>query len=102
MHTRIVNFPKRLGQHARTCAHGAGTGLDKVMGFAHHYAKDMDPAVAGAIGGALGHDAAAITKTAGRAKRNLASYEQLRTAFVGQKVNNLKPLLKNYLYSWPP
>jgi hypothetical protein len=85
MHTRLANFPKRLGQHARTFAHGAGTALDKTMGLAHHYLKDADPAVAGAIGGAMGHDAAAITQTVGRAKRNLASYEQLRNTFVGKR-----------------
>ena len=85
MHTRLTNFPKVLGHHARTFAHGAGTALDKTMGLAHHYLKDADPAVAGAIGGAMGHDAAAITQTVGRAKRNLASYEQLRSTFVGKR-----------------
>ena len=85
MHASIRNFPKQLGQHARTFARGAGTAMDKALGTAHHYMKNVDPTVAGAIGGALGHDAAAVTKTVGRTKQNLASYEQLRHSLVGAR-----------------
>jgi len=38
MHIRGANFTtRRLGQHARTFAHGAGTALDKAVGAARHY-----------------------------------------------------------------
>ncbi len=57
MLTRLVNFPKQLGQHARTFMRGAGTALDKSLGTAHHYMRNVDPSVAGTIGGALGHEA---------------------------------------------
>jgi hypothetical protein len=85
VHANLRNLPKRLGQHARTFAHGLGTGIDKAMGNAHHYMKDMDPAVAGVIGGAMGHDRAAITRVVARAKQNVASYEELRKGLVGQR-----------------
>jgi hypothetical protein len=85
VHANLKNLPKRLGQHARTFAHGLGTALDKSMGTAHHYMKDMDPVVAGVIGGALGHDRAAITNVVARAKQNVASYEELRKGLVGQR-----------------
>jgi hypothetical protein len=85
VHANLRNLPKRLGQHARTFAHGLGTGIDKALGNAHHYMKDMDPAVAGVIGGAMGHDRAAITRVVARAKQNVASYEELRKGLVGQR-----------------
>jgi len=84
MHIRGVSYTtKRLGQHARTFAHGAGAALDKVVGIMHHHGKHLDPQVAGAIGGALGHDAAAIIRTVGKVKKNIASYEDLRRSLVG-------------------
>ncbi len=84
VHTNLRNMPKRLGQHARTFARGVGTAVDKTIGTAHHYMKDMDPVVAGVIGGALGHDRAAITRVVARTKQNVASYEELRKGLVGQ------------------
>ena len=104
VHTNLRNMPKRLGQHARTFGRGMGTAMDKglgyahhhmrdagaladrAVGFAHHHLKDMDPAMAGRIGGALGQDQNAITKVVARAKRNVASYEELRRATVGARV----------------
>jgi len=86
MHIRGANFTtKRFGQFARTFAYGAGNALDKTVGMAHHYGKNLDPQLAGAIGGALGHDATAITSTVSRAKRNVASYEDLRRSLVGAR-----------------
>ena len=86
MHIRRVNFTtKRFGQYARTFAYGAGNALDKAVGMAHHYGKNLDPQFAGAVGAALGHDAAAITKTVSKTKRNIASYEDLRRSLVGAR-----------------
>ena len=86
MHIRGVNYTtKRFGQHARTFAHGAGTALDKAVGMAHHWGKNLDPQFAGAVGGALGGDAAKITNTVRRTKRNIASYEELRQNIVGKR-----------------
>jgi len=53
--------------------------------MAHHYGKNLDPQFAGAVGAALGHDAAAITSTVSRAKRNVTSYEDLRRSLVGAR-----------------
>ncbi len=87
MHIRgVTRNAKMLGQHARTFARGAGSALDKAVGMAHHYGRDLDPQVAGAIGGALGHDAAAITHTVAKVKKNVASYEELRRSLVGGRV----------------
>ena len=87
MHIRGVNFTtKRFGQHARTFAHGAGTALDKAVGIAHHWGKNLDPQFVGAVGGALGGDAAKITNTVRRTKTNVASYEDLRRSLVGSRV----------------
>jgi hypothetical protein len=86
MHIRGVNFTtKRFGQHARTFAYGAGNALDKAVGMAHHYGKNLDPQFAGAVGAALGHDAAAVTNTVSRTKRNIASYEELRRSIAGER-----------------
>jgi methylaspartate ammonia-lyase len=85
VHTNLRNMPKRLGQHAKTFARGVGTAVDKTIGTAHHYMKDMDPVVAGVIGGALGHDRAAITRVVARTKQNVASYEELRKGLVGPR-----------------
>ncbi len=86
MHIRgLKHTTKRLGDHARTFAYGAGTALDKAVGMAHHYGKNIDPNFAGAIGGALGHDAAAITRTVTKVKRNVASYEELRKNIAGAR-----------------
>ena len=85
VHTNLKNLPKRLGGYARTFARGVGTAVDKTAGTAHHYMKDLDPAVAGAIGGALGHDAAKITRVVAKTKKNVASYEELRRGLVGQR-----------------
>jgi methylaspartate ammonia-lyase len=85
VHRNLRNLPKRLGQHARTFAHGLGTGVDKALGMTHHYLKHVDPVVAGVIGEALGHDRAAIAHVVGRAKQNVASYEELRKGLVGQR-----------------
>ena len=86
MHDRVRNFPKRLGQHARAFGQQVGTALDKAVGQVHRATLNVDPEVAGAIGGALGHDAGEITKSVRRTKRNLASYEELRRATVGGRV----------------
>ena len=86
MHDRVRNFPKRLGQHVRTFGQQAGTALDNAVGQVHHHLRNVDPDVAGAIGGALGHDAGAITKTVRRAKTGIASYEELRRGVVGGRV----------------
>jgi len=86
MHIRRPNFTtKRFGQYARTFAYGAGNAMDKAVGMAHHYGKNLDPQFAGAIGAALGHDAAAITNTVSKAKRNVASYEELHRSIVGAR-----------------
>jgi hypothetical protein len=86
MHIRgLRRTTKRLGDHARTFAYGAGTALDKAVGMAHHYGKNLDPQFAGAIGAALGHDAAAITRVVGKVKRNVASYEELRKNIAGAR-----------------
>jgi hypothetical protein len=85
MHDRVRNFPKRLGQHARAFGQQAGTALDNVVGQVHRITKNLDPEVAGAIGGALGHDASAITKSVRRAKTGVASYEELRRGAVGAR-----------------
>jgi len=86
MHIRRPNFTtKRFGQYARTFAYGAGNAMDKAVGMAHHYGKNLDPQFAGAVGAALGHDAAAITNTVSKAKRNVASYEELRRSIVGAR-----------------
>jgi hypothetical protein len=83
MHDRVRNFPKRLGQHVRSFGQQAGTALDKAVGQVHRVTKNLDPDVAGAIGGALGQDAGAITKSVRRAKTGVASYEELRRGVVG-------------------
>ena len=86
MHIRGANFTtKRLGGYAQTFAYGAENALDKSVGMAHHYGKNLDPQFAGAVGAALGHDAAAITSTVSRAKRNVTSYEDLRRSLVGAR-----------------
>ena len=85
MHDRIRNFPKHFGQHVRSFGRQAGTALDKAVGQVHSVTKNLDPDVAGAIGGALGHDAAAITKNVRRAKTGVASYEELRKGAVGAR-----------------
>jgi hypothetical protein len=86
MHIRRPNFStKRLGHHARTFVSGAGTALDKAVGMSHHYFKNVDANFAGAIGGALGHDAAAVTKTVSKTQKNLASYEELRRNLLGAR-----------------
>jgi len=59
--------------------------MDKAVGMAHHYGKNLDPQFAGAIGGALGHDAEVITNKVRRAKRDVASYEELRRSIVGAR-----------------
>ena len=87
MHIRGVNYTtKRLGQHARTFAHGAGTALDKAVGMAHHWGKNLDPQFVGAVGGALGHDTAKSTNSVRRTKTNIASYEDLCRSLVGSRV----------------
>jgi alcohol dehydrogenase class IV len=86
VHTTLKNMPKRLGGYARTFATGVGTAVDKTVGTAHRFMKDMDPTMAGAIGGALGHDAAKITKVVAKTKRNVASYEELRKGLVGPRM----------------
>jgi alcohol dehydrogenase class IV len=86
VHATLKNMPKRLGGYARTFSRGVGTALDKSVGIAHHYMKDMDPNMAGAIGGALGHDAAKITKVVAKTKKNVASYEELRKGLVGPRM----------------
>jgi len=79
MHIRGVKYrSKTLEQHARTFAHGARTALDKMVGTAHHYGNNLY--------GALGQDAAAITRTVGKVKKDIASYEDLRRSLVGGRV----------------
>ena len=85
MHDRVRNIPKRLGQHVRSFGQQAGTALDKVVGQVHQVTKNLDPDVVSAIGGALGHDASAITKSVRRAKTGVASYEELRKGAVGAR-----------------
>ena len=86
MHIRGVgSTTKRLGHYARRFAHGAGSAMDKAAGVAHQYGKNVDPEFVGAVGGALGHDAAAITKSVVKTKKNLASYEDLRRSLVGSR-----------------
>ena len=79
------NFPKQLGHHARTYVGRAGTALDKVIGGAHHYMKNVDATTMG-MGGALGQDANKIARVVGSTKRSLASYEELRRGLVGERV----------------
>jgi hypothetical protein len=57
--------------------------MDKMIGVAHKYGKNIDPELAGAIGGALGQDAAAVTRLVSKTKRNVASYEELRQSLMG-------------------
>jgi hypothetical protein len=65
----------------------AGTALDKVIGGAHHYIKNVDPVTMGVVGGALGGDQQKITRVIGGTKKSLASYEELRRGLVGDRAN---------------
>jgi hypothetical protein len=85
MHTGLRNFPKQLGQHVRHYGQRAGTALDKVIGGAHHYMKNVDPVTMGVVGGALGQDAHKIARVIGGTKKSLASYEELRRGLVGDR-----------------
>jgi hypothetical protein len=85
MHAGLRNFPKALGQHVRNYGQRAGTALDKAIGTAHHYMKNVDATTMGVVGGALGQDAHKIARVIGGTKKSLASYEELRRGLVGDR-----------------
>jgi hypothetical protein len=85
MHLRVHQAAKRFGHNARNLAYGTGRALDKLVGTAHRLGKDIDPRLAGAIGGALGSDAEAVTRVVMKAKRHVATYEEIRTGLMGAR-----------------
>jgi hypothetical protein len=85
MHLRVHQAAKRFGHNARSLAYGAGAAMDKMLGAAHRHGQNVAPQIAGAIGGVLGGDAAAVTRVVSKAKRNVASYEELRKGFMGAR-----------------